>query len=131
MKDLNLKSLVPHLVAVVVFVILTLGYFSPIMEGYEIRQPDIVNYKGMAKEIQDFRNETGEEALWTNSMFGGMPGYQIDVKNNTNILSIIDKILQFGFSGVVGREGREPVRSHSHRLPPFYGLPNPVLYRAS
>ena len=42
--------------------------------------PDIKHHKGMSKEVVDFRNEAGEEALWTNSMFSGMPAYQISTK---------------------------------------------------
>ena len=48
-------------------------------------QSDIANFQGASKEIVDFREQTGEEALWTNSMFGGMPAYQISVKYTGNM----------------------------------------------
>lgn len=102
MKNIDFKKYLPYIAVLVVFVTLTLTYFSPITDGYELRQADVINYKGMAKEIHDFRRMYGEEPLWTNSMFGGMPAYQIDVQNDTNLLVKIDRILQLGFPGVIG-----------------------------
>ena len=78
-KDL-FKNLLPYVVAIIVFLAITLVYFSPLLEGKKLDQHDITMFKGMSKEIVDFREETGEEALWTNSMFGGMPAWQISVK---------------------------------------------------
>lgn len=75
----KLKKLTPHLAAIALFAAIALTYMSPLLEGKELFQSDIVNFLGMSKEIVDFREETGEEALWTNSMFGGMPAYQISV----------------------------------------------------
>jgi len=47
----------------------------------------------MAKEIQDYRAETGKQALWTNRPFAGMPAFLIAVKHNSNILKYVDKAL--------------------------------------
>lgn len=102
MKNIDFKKYFPYAAAVIVFAILTLIYFTPITEGYELRQDDVDNYKGMAKEIQDYRKHFGEDPLWTNSMFGGMPAYQIDVERNGNLLYYIDQILMLGFPGVIG-----------------------------
>ncbi len=94
-KELLNKSL-PYVVAVVVFLAITLVYFSPVLEGKKLKQHDIAMYKGMSKEISDFRDKTGEEPLWTNSMFGGMPAWQISVKYQANLMRYIDKILMLG-----------------------------------
>jgi hypothetical protein len=102
MKNFDFKKLLPYAAALIVFAALTLSYFKPITDGYELRQVDVNNYKGMAKEIHDFRAMYGTDPLWTNSMFGGMPAYQIDVKNETNFLLTFDRFLQAGFPGVVG-----------------------------
>ena len=52
----------------------------------------------MSKEIVDFREKYGEEPLWTNSQFGGMPAYQISVLYKHNILKPIHKVFSlFGF----------------------------------
>lgn len=101
MKNINWKKIIPHFIAIAIFWILTAAYFSPIFEGYELKQGDVVNYKGMAKEITEYRKQFGKDPLWTNAMFGGMPAYQIDIKNDTPI-RYIDKILMMGFSGVIG-----------------------------
>lgn len=49
------------------------------MEGYGLKQHDVEQWLGMSHEAYDYRDNTGEEALWTNSMFGGMPTTQISV----------------------------------------------------
>ncbi len=91
-----LKKSIPYLVAVVVFLIITLVYFSPMLEGKKLNQHDIAMWKGMSKEISDFRESTGVEALWTNSMFGGMPAWQISVQYNGNLMRFVDKVLTLG-----------------------------------
>lgn len=88
-----LKLLAPHLIAVVAFLVVTFLYFPPLLEGKVIRQGDIMRYQGMSKEINDYRNATGKEALWTNSMFGGMPAYQISVVYHHNVAKNINNIL--------------------------------------
>ena len=53
-----------------------------VLEGLSLKQDDIDNHKGVAKEIKDHRAEYDEEPLWTNSMFGGMPATQVSWKPN-------------------------------------------------
>lgn len=93
MNNFNFKSIIPHLIAVVVFLAVTMGYLNPLLKGKAIKQSDIAQFKGMSKEIVDHREKTGEEALWTNSMFGGMPAYQISVLYPSNLLKHIDRLL--------------------------------------
>ena len=70
-----------HFVAVIVFMTIAFSYFLPaIIEGKVLRQSDVINYNGAAKEVIDFREQTGTDPLWTNSMFCGMPDYLISVK---------------------------------------------------
>jgi hypothetical protein len=87
----------PYVVALVIFLLVTFIYFNPVFQGSSLRQGDIMHFQGMAKEIVDYREKTGEEALWTNSMFGGMPAYQISVKYNANLVKYVDQALGFGF----------------------------------
>ena len=94
-KEIFSKSL-PHLVAIAAFLALTLAYVSPVLEGKRLFQSDIMKHTGMAKEIRDFREETGEEPLWTNSMFSGMPAYQISVLFKNNISNVFHKIMTLG-----------------------------------
>ncbi len=96
MNNQLFKKSAPYLVAILVFLAITLTYFSPLLEGKKLKQHDITMFKGMSKEIVDFREKTGEEALWTNSMFGGMPAWQISVKYQANLVRYIDKLLMLG-----------------------------------
>ena len=79
-----------------IFVILSVAYVHPVIEGQRLLQPDIVQFEGMAKEVKDFREETGEEALWTNSMFGGMPAFQISVRYAYNISNFFHSVFTLG-----------------------------------
>jgi hypothetical protein len=87
MKNLNFKAVLPILVAIVIFLILTFGYFAPLLKNKVIVQSDMVFNKGMAKELVDYRQKNKSEALWTNSMFGGMPAYQISVAYHANLIA--------------------------------------------
>jgi hypothetical protein len=99
MEKITFKKVLPYLAGVVIFILIAIFYFSPLLEGKKLFQSDIANYQGASKEISDFRDQTGEEALWTNSMFGGMPAYQISVKYTGNLLRYFDKIFQLGLPG--------------------------------
>ena len=87
---------------VVAFALITLVYFSPIIQGKRLKQHDIEMYKGMSKEIVDFKAETGEQSLWTNSMFGGMPAWNISVPQSSNLVTYVNKILTVGFPHPIG-----------------------------
>jgi hypothetical protein len=97
MKNQWFRKALPYIAAVLVFITLTVVYFSPLMEGKSLKQHDIAMFKGASKEIKDYREKTGDEALWTNSMFGGMPAWQISVRYSSNIIKYIDNILTLGF----------------------------------
>lgn len=91
-----MKKYLPHLIALAAFLVLTFAYFAPLFSGKELKQTDINNWKGMSQEIIEFKEKTGEQTLWTNSMFGGMPAYQISVVYSANLLRYIDTIVTFG-----------------------------------
>ena len=98
MKDIfKNKQFLGIIFAIIAFAAITLVYFSPILEGKRIKQHDIEMYKGMSQEINDFREATGEQSLWTNSMFGGMPAWNIGVQQNSNLMTYVQKITSFGF----------------------------------
>lgn len=84
------------------FALITLVYFSPILEGKRLKQHDIEMYKGMSKEIVDYRESTGEQTLWTNSMFGGMPAWNISVSNKSNLMGRVSRVLSCGFPHPIG-----------------------------
>ncbi len=100
---LDWKKILPHAVAVSVFLIVAMIYMYPALQGYRVSSHDIDMHKGMSKEVFNHRAEYGEEPLWTNSMFGGMPATQISVVYDSNLVAKIQK-------GI------------------FLGLPHPVNY---
>lgn len=88
MKDLW-KQFWPHILAVVLFFTLAFAYFTPLLEGKVLFQSDIANYRGMSKEIWDHREAYGEEPLWTNSLFAGMPAYFNSVRYPGNLIHTV------------------------------------------
>ncbi len=71
------KKIVPYIVALVVFIGFALVYCSPVLEGKVLQAGDVNSWKGMSNEARTYYQETGEVTWWTNSMFGGMPTFQI------------------------------------------------------
>ena len=71
------KKLLPYAVAIVAFVAIAMIYCAPLLEGKVLVQGDVNNWKGAAQEARSFYDENGTRTWWTNSMFGGMPTYQI------------------------------------------------------
>lgn len=100
---ISVKTLLPHLIAVLLFVILPSIYFSPLYQGYALKQSDIRQFQGMSKEIFDYKlvNE-GKQTMWTNSMFGGMPSYQISATQDSNLLTTLDQAIKLGLPRPVG-----------------------------
>jgi hypothetical protein len=102
MKNPVFQKLWPILAAVVLFLFITAAYFHPLFEGKGLFQSDISHFKGMSKELADYRASTGKEALWTNAMFGGMPAYQISTVHKGNLMIYVDKVLRMNLPGPSG-----------------------------
>ncbi len=96
LKKIDFSKMLPHLVAVISFLVISFAYFSPLLEGKRLEQHDLKTFLGSAQEIIDYREETGKEALWTNRMFGGMPAYLISTKYKGNLLRHVNTALQLG-----------------------------------
>ncbi len=94
MKPSMLKSALPHLIAVLLFTVVSFAYFFPVLEGRKINAHDTKVYEGSSKEISDYRDKYGKEPLWTNSMFSGMPAYLISVKYPGNLFKHLDNFLK-------------------------------------
>lgn len=93
MKFLN--KFYPHLLVFFGFVIISLLYFNPVLQGKQLSQSDIVQYTGMAKEQNDFRAAENLEPYWTNSAFGGMPTYQMGANYPNDYIGALDDFLRF------------------------------------
>ena len=85
----------PHALVLLGFVLISLIYFYPVLQGKQIFQSDIAQYTGMAKEQNDFRKSEKIEPYWTNSAFGGMPTYQLGAKYPHDYVGMIDDALRF------------------------------------
>ena len=90
-----LKKYTKHFFVFIGFILLSVGYFSPILQGKKIFQSDIVQYTGMAKQHIDFRADNGTETYWTNSAFGGMPTYQLGAQYPHNYIKALDLSIRF------------------------------------
>ncbi|WEK71537.1 MAG: hypothetical protein P0Y62_08210 [Candidatus Chryseobacterium colombiense] len=87
------KNLIYIAISLVVFIVLAFLYSTPVFTGKQLFQHDIVQYRGGAKELLDYRADTGNETYWSDSMFGGMPTYQMGSRFNGDIIKKIDSYL--------------------------------------
>lgn len=85
MKNFQIKKLLPHLAAVAIFIIVASVYCKPAYQGKVVNQHDMQGWLGMAQQSFEFKEQHGFFPLWTNSMFSGMPGYQIALDPGTKI----------------------------------------------
>jgi len=73
------------------------SFYSKAFDGYSLRMPDIEHYIATAKEVNDHRARTGEQALWTDSQFGGMPTMQLGMRtSDINAGSWLSRALRLG-----------------------------------
>ncbi|RYD83466.1 MAG: hypothetical protein EOP53_00775 [Sphingobacteriales bacterium] len=71
------KQLLPHIIIILIFIAASFIFLSPMLKGKVLPQNDVRQWTGSYQETKTFLDKTGERSLWTNSMFGGMPTYQI------------------------------------------------------
>ncbi len=92
---LSLKAIITNVCVIAFFIVASLLYFYPVLQGKAIFQSDIAQYKGMAKERNDYKELTGEESYWTNSAFGGMPTYQLGANYPHDYVKKLDRLIRF------------------------------------
>ncbi len=97
-KISGFRNILMNMGIIVFFILVAYAYLFPLLEGKELKMDDLDHHLGMSKELVDYRNETGEEAVWTNSMFGGMPGYMISVIYPDNLADFFAGLLRQWFS---------------------------------
>lgn len=93
---MTLKRILPDLVAIVLFALLSFVYFFPAdIEGRMLFQHDTAAGVGIGQEAKEYYEQTGERTRWTNSVFGGMPTYQISPSYDSNKpLQWVQKVYQ-------------------------------------
>nr|WP_299172850.1 YfhO family protein [uncultured Allomuricauda sp.] len=93
--NLSAKAIITNVCVIAFFIVASLVYFYPVLQGKAIFQSDIAQYKGMAKERNDYKELTGEESYWTNSAFGGMPTYQLGANYPHDYIKKLDRLIRF------------------------------------
>ena len=104
MNKINWKSIWnqswPHLVAVVVFLILVVVYFSPEVFGNkQLPQGDTISAAGMGHDAREYHEKTGEWSHWSNAMFGGMPYNATSGVNSKSIFRPISLVVRLNLNG--------------------------------
>lgn len=97
MKKGMFSKLLPHLIAVVIFLVVAVLYCSPALSGKVLNQSDVLHWKGMAQQSFEFKEKYGRFPLWTNSLFSGMPAYTIAMEGqHPNITGYLYYVLTLG-----------------------------------
>lgn len=91
----SFKKFIPHIIVIIGFAITSLAYFNPVLSGKKIKQHDIVQYNGMARQQTNFRNETGTDPYWADNAFGGMPTYQMGAQYPHSYIKKLDRLIRF------------------------------------
>lgn len=90
MNKTILTKFTPHIVAILLFTVISFFYFKPVLEGKQLIGHDTESWMCMAKETIDHNETHNDVTLWTNSMFGGMPTYQISMTQPYNLIKYVE-----------------------------------------
>ncbi|MBN8852196.1 MAG: hypothetical protein BGO55_00430 [Sphingobacteriales bacterium 50-39] len=103
MNSAFLKKALPHIIAIVLFLVVAIIYCKPALQGMVVNQQDTQQYRGMAQQSVEYREKYGHYPLWTESMFGGMPAYVIALEQRSPILlGYLMSVLTLGLPGPIG-----------------------------
>ncbi|WP_375560611.1 YfhO family protein [Bernardetia sp. OM2101] len=103
MKNFSFARLLPHLIAIAAFYLLTFVYFAPeLLDDKSLRQSDMMQYKGMVQESSKYLQTHDEPSMWNGRMFSGMPAYMTYPIFPYGALPIFEAILRGGFAEQTG-----------------------------
>ena len=88
------KSLI-HLYTAIGFAVVSLIFYSPLLDGKRLFQSDINQYEGMSREISENRDAFSDEIYWIDNAFGGMPTFQLGAKFAYDVLAPIHMLFRF------------------------------------
>lgn len=99
----TLKRFLPDVAAVLFFVAVAFVYFfQPVTEGLVLSGHDHTGGVGAGVEMQKYRERTGERTRWTNTLFSGMPTYQMAPSyDSTDLLAKVENVYQLGLPNVM------------------------------
>lgn len=95
MNNPLLKKFLPHIIAILVFLIVSILFCKPVLEGNVLNQHDNVGWKGMAQNSFEYKEKNGHFPLWNPNLFSGMPNYQVAMEGKS-VLPDLTKIFSFG-----------------------------------
>lgn len=99
MQSFDMKKILPHIYILLGFIMLAVLFSYPQLQGMVLSQGDIISWKAMSKEAMDWHEKTGENVLWSNSTFGGMPTFTYYVPETNNYIYPIQKVIM----GILGK----------------------------
>ncbi len=104
MKKLNFpEHILPHAIAIIIFLIVTVFFFSPVFfESKTLIQSDSQQSLAVSKSLRDYRDKTGEEGLWAPNLYSGMPGYLVSVQWGYGPVSILKRVLTLNIPHPIG-----------------------------
>ncbi|ARV14908.1 hypothetical protein BTO07_07005 [Polaribacter sp. SA4-12] len=89
------NKVIPYIIAIAVFALASIIYFHPVLKGQKLNQSDITQFRGMVKDINDFRADKNTEPYWTGASFSGMPAYQVSAYYPNDFVRVLDRALRF------------------------------------
>lgn len=89
------KKLMPHVIALVVFLAASAFFGRPALQGNVLSQHDVLGWKGMAQNSFEYKEKNGNFPLWNTNLFGGMPNYQIAMEGKS-VLPDLNKVITMG-----------------------------------
>ncbi len=95
MNNPLLKKLLPHAIAIIIFLVVAALFCKPALEGNVLNQHDTIGWKGMAQNSFDYKEKNGHFPLWNPNLFSGMPNYQVAMEGKS-ILPDTVKIFSLG-----------------------------------
>lgn len=98
----DIKQLIPHIVSFAAILLVSILYFLPQFQGKKLTQSDTISYTAISHEAKEYQKETGEAALWTDAIFGGMPTYQISAPQQNNYFRYAEKVMSLGLERPTG-----------------------------
>lgn len=95
MKNSLLKKTLPHVIAIVIFLVVSVFFCKPVLDGNVLNQHDNIGWKGMAQNAFEYKEKTGHFPLWNPNLFSGMPNYQVAMQGKS-IMPDTVKIFSLG-----------------------------------
>ena len=94
----TLKKCLPDILAVILFAVISFVYFMPAdIDGRILFQHDSAAGRGISQELLEYKAKTGQTTRWTNSIFSGMPTYQLSPSyKSQDMLKGAEKVYQLG-----------------------------------